>query len=399
MERFEIQPVLSSALTDVANFLCRWRGREEGSSGPHHAREDSLRIERHLKWLLVENPVVTDDSPTGFCIRDHLGSIKGLTLAFPAAFLTADRRLLGLCSGSFFVEPQARTQGYYLFRKYLSSPGYSFFFATTCNAESAPLWRRLGGCAVPNSETEHILPLKLDVMLPAFVSGTSANAVVLGMARLLGRCANPILQLLARQSAALTIQPCQDWHKLSDLARRHRPADWITTDRSPEFLQWRYGPSSPHYPTGIYLFHDKLGNEGWFALANVIRGRNGQIRGSVLLDAIWPRNKMSFGDIFPEILRLVPARADALFFRPRPGLDYSEISRWIIPRQWEASRVFVITRKSDPLESVASLDYGDTAMPFGTWMTRWSDPIVFPSSIQRDVKPVSNSEPRSVSLR
>ena len=390
MERFEIQPVLSSALTDVANFLCTWRGRDDDQ---HHVRDDAPRIERHLKWLLVENPAITGASQPGFCIRDHLGIIRGLTLAFPAAFLAADRRLLGLCSGSFFVEPQARTQGYYLFRKYLSSPGYSFFFATTCNAESAPLWRRLGGCAVPNSEIEHILPLKLDVMLPAFVCGTTASAVALGMARVLGHCANPILQLLARQSSAVTIEPCQDWQKLSDVSRHHRPTDWITTDRSPEFLQWRYGPSSPHYPTDIYLFRDKLGNEGWFALANVIRGRHGQIRGSVLLDAIWPRKRMSFGDIFPEILRMVPARADALFFRPRPGLDFSECSRWIIPRRWEAPRVFVITRKRDALLPVASLDYGDTAMPFGTWMTRWSDPIVCPSSIQRDVKPVPNSEP------
>ena len=159
MERFEIQPVLSSALPDVAGFLRRWRDNQaEGSSVPHPVREGSLSIERRLRWLLVENPVTTDGSQHGFCIRDHLGIIRGLTLSFPAAFLAADQRLLGLCSGSFFVEPQARTLGYYLFKKYLSSPGYSFFFATTCNANSGALWGRLGGCAVPNSETERITP-------------------------------------------------------------------------------------------------------------------------------------------------------------------------------------------------------------------------------------------------
>ena len=373
MKRFEIQPVLSSALPDVASFLRRWHDNQaEGSSVQHPAREDSLSIERRLRWLLVENPIITDGSQHGFCIRDHLGIIRGLTLSFPAAFLAADQRLLGLCSGSFFVEPQARTLGYYLFKKYLSSPGYSFFFATTCNANSGALWGKLGGCAVPNSETEHILPLRLDIILPEFVAKNSSSEVASGIARIFGRCANPILQLLARKSAELTIEPCQDWQKLSELFRRHRSADWITSDRSAEFLQWRYGQTSPHYPCDIYLFRDKRGNEGWFSLGNIIRGQQGQIRGSVLLDAIWPREKMSFRDIFQEILRLVAAEADAIFFRPQPGLDYCEFSRWIIPRRSEAPRAFVITRKGDPLLAIASLDYDDS--DYGTWVGHWSRP-------------------------
>jgi len=371
MEHFEIQPVLSSALPDVASFLSRWRDNEnenESSSAQQLFREDPLSIERRLRWLLLDNPVVTDDAPRGYCIRDHSGIVRGLTLSFPAAFLASDQRLLGLCSGSFFVEPQARTLGYYLFRKYLSSPGYSFFFATTCNANSGALWRKVGGCAVPNSETEHILPLRLDVMLPALVNVRTSSVVASAVARIFGRCANPVLQILARQSSELTIEPSRDWQKLSELFHRHRVADWITSDRSPEFLEWRYGHASPHRPCDIYLFRDKRGNEGWFALGNMLRGRQGQIRGTVLLDAVWPREKMSFRDIFPEILRLVAGTADAIFFRPRPGLDYCECSRWIIPRRSDPPPAFVITRRGNPPLAVASLDYGDCAMPYGTWM-------------------------------
>ena len=371
MEPFEIQPIASFALPDVANFLSKWRDDEnESSSAQGVFCEDSQSIVRRLRWLLLENPVVTDNVPHGYCIRDPLGSIRGLTLCFPAAFLAADQRLLGLCSGSFFVEPEARTLGYYLFRKYLSSRGFSFFFATTCNANSGPLWRKLGGCAVPNSETEHILPLRLDVMLPALVSVRTSSGVASETARLLGRCANPVLRLLARQSTELTIEPSRDWQKLSELFRRHRVADWITSDRSPEFLQWRYGETSPQRPCDIYLFRDRRGNEGWFALGNVLRGRHGQIRGTVLLDAIWPQEKLSFRDIFREILRLVAGKADAIFFRPRPGLDYCEYSRWVIPRRSDPPPAFVITRRGDPPLSVASLDYGDCAMPYGTWMAQ-----------------------------
>jgi hypothetical protein len=392
--RFEIQPVLSSTLPDVAGFLRRWRdNRAEGSSGQHSAYEDSLGIERRLRWLLVENPVVKGGSPHGYCIRDRLGDIRGLTLSFPAAFLAADQRLLGLCSGSFFVEPQARTLGYHLFKKYLSSPGYSFFFATTCNASSAALWGKLGGCAVPTSETEHILPLRLDVMLPAFVAARTSSKVASEIARIFGRCANPILQLLARQSSELAIEPCRDWQKLSELFRRHRSADWITTDRSAEFLQWRYGQTSPNYPCDIYWFRDKRGNEGWFCLGNVIRGHQGQIRGSVLLDAVWPREKMSFRDILPEILRLVGSEADAVFLRPQPGLDYGECSRWIIPHRSEAPRVFVITRKGNPLLPMASLDYDES--DYGAWAVHWSGSrgrSASPQLFRSGVKPVLNSE-------
>ena len=373
MERFEIQPVLSSALPDVASFLRRWRDHQtENWFDQYPIREDPQSLERRLKWLLVENPAIPDGSQHGFCIRDHAGIIRGLTLSFPAAFLAGDRRLLGLCSGSFFVEPQARTLGYFLFKKYLRSPGYSFFFATTCNANSATLWRKMGGSAVPSSEREHILPLRLDVMLPAFVAGRTASEAAPEIARIIGRCANPFLHRLARQSTQLTIEPCQDWQKLSELFRRHRSAEWLTSDRSAEFLQWRYGPASPNYPCDIFVLRDKRGNEGWFSLSNIIRGNQGQIRGSVLLDAIWPREKMGFRDILPEILRLVASGADAIFFRPQPGLDYGECSRWIIPYRSEAPRAFVITRKVDPLLPVTSLDYDDS--DYGAWAVHWPGP-------------------------
>jgi hypothetical protein len=175
-----------------------------------------------------------------------------------------------------------------------------------------------------------------------------------------------MLQLLKKRSE-LIIEPCQDWQKLSELFQRHRSKDWITADRSAEFLAWRYGKDSPHDSSHTFLFRDKLGNEGWFSLGNITRGRRGQIRGAVLLDAIWPREKMRFRDIFPAIVQSVSANADAIFFRPRPGLDYAECSRWIIPRRWDTPQVFAISRKGDPLLPAASLDLvfadGDSALP------------------------------------
>ena len=113
----------------------------------------------------------------------------------------------------------------------------------------------------------------------------------------------------------------------------------------------------------------QLGNEGWFSLGKMIRGRHQvQVRGCVLLDAIWPRGKMNFKDILPAILQLVPSEADAIFFGPRSGIDYGKCSRLIIPRRLEAPTVWVIARKGNARLQVSALDLviadGDSA---------WSD--------------------------
>jgi hypothetical protein len=346
--QLEIQPVFRSALPDVADFLHRWRSNQAAGagvlSGQKPLPESSLSIERRLRWLLAENPLATEGSPLGYCVRDRTGIIRGTNLCFPSAFRAGDQWLLGLGSGSFFVEPGVQSMGFYLFRQYLRSPGYSFFFATTCNANSEPLWRMLGGHAVPHSEKEYVLPLRLDTVLPALVSTRTSNGLASDMARLAGRGANPVLRFLTRRRSALSIEPCRDWEKLSALFRRHRPADHITSDRSAEFLQWRYGPSSPLYPCGTWLIRDREGNEGWFCLGNLTRGG---VRGAYLLDAVWPRTNMSFGEIFREILRVASRDVDVFIFRRRPGLDYREYCRWAIPHGLGA-RTFVIGLRGLP---------------------------------------------------
>lgn len=370
MERFEIQPVSGSALPDVADFLQRWRQNEANGSAAQH-RETAASIERRLRWLLLENPVASEDSPLGFCVRDTTGMVRGLNLAFPAAFQSAGQRLTALASACFFVEPEARSLGFYLFKKYLNRKDYAFFFATTCNAKSSELWSMVGGRPVPGSEIEHILPLRLDGVMPALVASKTASAFASGAARLLGRCANPFLRMLTPPPADLTIERCQDWEKLSELSRRHQSANHIASDRSLEFLQWRYGPTSPLSHCGIYLFRDKLGNEGWFSLGNLVRGEQGQFRGSVLVDAIWPREKMSFHGIFQEVVRLASDHADALFLRSQPGVRYREFSRWVVPYKLAAPRVFVKMQKDAAPLALDALDYDDS--DYGAWRFQWNN--------------------------
>jgi hypothetical protein len=373
MPYLEIQPVLDSSIPEVARFL----HKQEGSSGENSQLqipgcEDALSIERRLRWLLLENPLATTDSPHGFCTRDVSGLIRGLLLCFPNQFVAGDRRLVGLGSGGFFVEPQARTMGFYLFKKYLKLQGYSFFFSTTCNSNSAPLWKTLGGVAIPYSDLEYILPLRLHTLLPGLLAERTSRGAALAIADLLGRWGDRVMQFSQQRSAGITIEPTQDWQKLSWMFHRYRSRDSITTDRSPEFLEWRYGQNSDPYPSGVYLFRDKRGNEGWFSLGRAMRGRWRHIPTCALLDAIWPREKIGFSEILPAIVELVAGKFDLLSLRPQPGLDYGECSRWVIRRRRVVPGGFVIAANTSPRLTTAALDLswadGDRALPMSPFL-------------------------------
>jgi hypothetical protein len=370
--RFELAPVSRSTFPDVAAFLHRWRSTEVESSAAH-PQETVGSIERRLRWLLSDNPAVRSDSIFGYCVRDSLGAIRGVDLCFPVAFLFSDKRLVGLCSGSFFVETAARSMGFYLFKKCLKNPGYSFQFASTCNASSSELWRAIGASPIPNSDREYLLPIRLDMVIAAGVEYVTSSQATAGIARICCRCANPILKFLTRPSAKFFIEPCQDWEKLADLSSRHRSPDCITSDRSPAFLLWRYGLGSPSHPCSVYLFRDERGNEGWFAVGHVTRGKEWQIRAAVLLDAVWPREKISYRAVLEQIIRVMAANADAIHLRRQPGLDYRSYSRWVIPRKLNAPLAFVRFPNGSPRFALNSFDYDNS--DYIAWNLQWSEGV------------------------
>jgi len=222
----------------------------------------------------------------------------------------------------------------------------------------------MGGNTVPHSEMEYIVPLRLDAVLPAFLTGKLSNSLRAQIARLVGRLANPVLDILPRPATSLEIEPCQDWEKLAALYYRHRSRVRITSERSAEFLQWRYGPRSPVYPGGgVYVIRDKQGNEGWVALGILIRG---EVSGPILLDAVWPPERFSFKEVFRAFVSLGRG-SDALFFRRQPGFDYRDFCRWAIPHRLDA-RTFVIhsANTSVPLDD---FDYDDN--DYVAWMFQW----------------------------
>ena len=355
-KRLDIQPLDGRALPAAAAFLDRRRPRPD--------RESSRR---QLQWLLIDNPLASAASDHGLCIRDASGAIAGLLVSFPSAFRAGDRRLLGLGSGGYFVEPAARTLGFHLFKRHLRCPGFDFFFSTSCNAASGALWKTLGARAVPDSDAEYVRPLDLGIVLSSFLAGRISSAVATGAVRVLGRCATRVLRSVVRTSARVISEPCRDWEKLAELARQHRPGDWITADRSAAFLKWRYGPGSPNHASDIRVFRDTRGHEGWFSLGETVRGDQTPIRGRVLLDATWPRERMGFDAVLTAVARFAERDADAIYFRPRPGVDYGDCRPWIMRRRREPPAVFAVAAKGRAALEVSALDMvsadGDGGLP------------------------------------
>lgn len=358
--KYQIRPVRPDDLGDVAGFLHRWWDAEGGERpADSQVRKDRGSIETCLRWLLLENPANPDSHLHGNCLRDDSGTIRGVLLHFPGKFVLGEQTIPGLCSGSFFVDPEVRTGGFYLFRRYLGAEGYSFFFSNTCNAHSSALWEKSGAHAAPDSGREFIIPIRSEVVLRAFLerrwNGRSRSTSVTTMAKLLGACANAIPKFAGR-SKTLRVEVCGDWEKLSALARRHRPPELLTSERSPAFIAWRYGPGSPNHGAELCLFRDTRGNEGWFALGNRMLGPRGQIAACIVLDAVWPRQAMTFGEILPAIFHHACSRADAIYLLPRPGVDHASYSRWVVPRRLEARRIWTLPgRGAAPLD-MSSLD-------------------------------------------
>jgi hypothetical protein len=352
--RFEIQALRADALADAATFLAPRRGG------------DGTATLRHLWWLLLENPLAAAAPDHGLCIRHANGAVVGLLIAFPAAFRAGDRRIVAMASGAYFVAPAAQTLGFHLFKRHLRSPGVAFFFSTSCNAASGALWRALGASTVAGSDIEYVLPLDIGAVLAAFVAARTSARFAVRLAKLAGPCARAFRPIV-RAAAGVTVERSRDWEKLAELARRHRPGGCVTADRSAAFLQWRYGACPTTHAADLCVFRDRHGNEGWFSLGAVTRGERARLRGRELLDATWPRDRMEFRTVLAAAARFAQADADAVYVRPRPGVDLGDRLPWIIRRRRETPSVFVVAAKGQPPLESSMLDLvladGDGGMP------------------------------------
>lgn len=346
-QRREIESVGARHLASVARFLASWHENDVEDDGERAFRTlDPSRIQRQLEWRLVRNPARGSDSDLGYYVRNEGGEIIGTILTFPARFLLGDRALAGLCSSCFFVRPEARLEAFLIFKKYLTAPRYDFYFGTTCSSYSGKLWQKLRGLPVPGSQFEFILPFRTGTLLEALADSKRLHRNWGTLARIIGYGTDTLRTELIKKPRRLTSQKTADWEHLASLSKRHRRAELLTTERSVEFLMWRYEWCTAIPPHQVYSFKDSQGNEGWFSLGRVARGRRGQVRGAILLDCVWPREKIKLLDIVTLAADICSSECDALFLSARPGIQYANLRQMTIRRRLDGPQSFTLAANS-----------------------------------------------------
>ena len=154
-----IEAIRAETLLEVAAFL-----RTQVDLSSRYQTELSDPLYTWLLHRLAHNPVQIQDGTLGHALRAEDGRIAGVNLVSPGSFALNGQILVGLVSGSFFVDRNVRMLGFLLFKRFLAMSGVNFWYATSSNENSGPLWQHVRAEAVPDSDRELILPVDFGVL-------------------------------------------------------------------------------------------------------------------------------------------------------------------------------------------------------------------------------------------
>jgi hypothetical protein len=355
MAAFKFRPIFEQDLPEVAAFLYR---QQEITS-----REDSTQARPsndNLRWLL-SNPHRGDEASLGDTIRDAEGKIFGMIVAVPRMYRLGSERRLGLAAGHFFIDASARMQGFFMLKRFLTTQGFDFVYANSCNGQSGPLWAKCGALMVPESEVEYILPFRLGPIAEEVAIRKAWHPAV---ARAL-KAAGPLATLVAGPRIPknrLKVEPSKDIERLAEVAERNLNPAFLQPERSAPYLKWVYGswllsPDVKEAGSAIYRFSSSAGQEGWFSLIFARRGHRDQIRAARVNDVVWPFEHMAFTEVIPAMAEAARDRADLLSIRGRVGLSLQDRVLGIRRRTLLAPEGYVLGRNPPTAEVVKVADF------------------------------------------
>jgi hypothetical protein len=362
MAAFRTFPILESDLSEVSTFLGRSMNamvaatRVDAIAGEQAARSSTWQDD--LLWL-VDNPARREDILLGEILRSEDGTLAGMILTIPWVYRLGDRRLLGLAAGNFFVDAEARMQGFFLFRRYLAARGVDFWYASSCNQQSGLLWAKSGGVQVENSDLEYLFIYQMGPLLEEAALRRRVPRRLAGSLRWAG----PLAGLAAaprRPKTSLSSETCEDWDRLEALAERCRDPERLTCDRSAAYLRWKYGRATEAGPGSgpeVHRFSDGLGHEGWFSLGYSTRGQFEQIRGASLLDAVWPTGHVDFSEVLAKIIEVAASKADVLSIRDRSAFGLRDGYSGLRLRKLPAPEAFLIAPAPKAVELARIADF------------------------------------------
>jgi hypothetical protein len=351
---YEFKPISEDDLPQVAKFLYE---QQEINS-----RDDSTQarpLGDDLRWML-RNPDRPDGAALGDSLRGPDGQMAGMIIAVPRLYLLGDRKLIGLAAGHFYIESAARMQGFFMLRRFFKLPNVDFYFANSCNRQSAPLWAKCGALLVSESDVEYLYPFHFGPLAEEIAERKQLPKPVGALLKALGPGADLIAGLRTPRSR-FRIEPTVDLEKLAGLAEHNRHPDLLQPSRSLERLGWQYGNPPVVGKEGqgrnIYSFTSSTGDEGWFTLEYGERGARRQIRNAALLDVVWPETRLPFVEILPAIIAAARPFTDLISIRGRAGFKLDGKVPQIKRRALLSPEAYVLSQRPPASELVNLADF------------------------------------------
>ncbi len=272
--------------------------------------------ERTARWRTALNPARPSELELGHAIRREDGTIAGVHLISPFRYRQGERRVLGLASGTYFADADARMQAFFLFKRFLGMKGFDFYFANTCNLYSARVWEKCGGRPGPESEFSWLVPLRVAPLVREVLLRRGwprlANA---------GRAAARLIDLVAtkRGSGALELASTADLEFLAATADKWRAPELLVPDRDAAYLHWQYVAGQAVAPKDVLRFRDGQGREGWVAVARSRAGIDWKLEVAAMVDWVVPTG-FDFATLVNSVARRFAGEADVVTYRKRPDL-------------------------------------------------------------------------------
>jgi len=270
-------------------------------------RKTAADFLKRLRWLIPENPDL-GSHPPGWVLEAADGGLAGVHLSVPRLFCGAGGPLPVFFSCYYFVKAEARgMESLGLFLSYRKLASHGILMAGSANANSAPLWWKLGGKPLPGTDAEWLQPLHYPPLVEEF----------------LHRRTGWKWRLPRRRDTAWKEPPAAGalrWLRAEEeiLSAALPPGGGpLQPVRSPEWLRWKFiagrqdncrlycwsGGAAPVFLTVT------LANRGW----------RGQLRCLHLADA-WSSGPPGGPEILRAITSLHRGHADAVVIRAHAGM-------------------------------------------------------------------------------
>jgi hypothetical protein len=290
-----LTPIAESEIVEVAKFVALQSGRE------------SAGVERHLRWLLLENPARDSQTPLGWALRSPTKQLFGCILYVPQIFRCGQKTFRVLGSSSFYVDERYRGAGGMVFLRFSEAGRKWPLFGNSANADAAKLWKARGAVPIPYSDHELLGVLRWRSVIE---EALNRRGVPEPIARIAGLPASLLVRpwkrlklSAARADDLVPIKSAAEVPQLSGSDDVPELRGKMTANRDPSYIQWRYF-SKNDATIGVFAFRNKLtGTDILVTVNQRPRGYRGQIRSLNVLDIYPP--------VAPEIVAsIVAALAD-----------------------------------------------------------------------------------------